>query len=116
MASRRTSICVIVTSERRDLLANVHKCMRFDASSKAVLTIVLCAVASAGLIGSIIVAAQQGDPDHLPPPPTADVPPPPYNRWIRPDTGEFEAYVWDDRSISDEQKAAEPWYDPRWKP
>jgi hypothetical protein len=49
-----------------------------------------------------------GDPSQLPPPP--------YNRFIRPDTGRFEVYEWDDRALTATQKAAQPWYDPRWKP
>lgn len=40
--------------------------------------------------------------------------PPKYNRFIRPDNGRFETLLWDDRPISDEAKAAQPWYDPRW--
>jgi hypothetical protein len=28
----------------------------------------------------------------------------------------FEAYIWDDREISAAAKAAQPWFDPRWKP
>lgn len=39
-----------------------------------------------------------------------------FNRWIRPDTGKFEAYVWDDRAIPDSKKALTPWYDARWEP
>jgi hypothetical protein len=44
------------------------------------------------------------------------LPPPPYNRFIRPDTGRLETTLWDDRALSAAQKAAQPWYDPRWKP
>lgn len=57
-----------------------------------------------------------GDDQDLAPTSPSEIPPPTYNRWIRPDTGRFEAYVWDDRPISEAQKAEDPRYDPRWKP
>lgn len=44
------------------------------------------------------------------------VSPPVFSNWIRPDTGQFEAYTWDDRPISEEAKAQQPWYDGRWQP
>lgn len=42
--------------------------------------------------------------------------PPPYNRWIRPDTGEFWVDVYDDRHISEDDRASDPVYNPRWDP
>ena len=45
-----------------------------------------------------------------------EISPPTRNPWISPDTGRFEAHVWDDRPISAAQKAEDPRYDPRWKP
>ncbi|MCC7363715.1 MAG: hypothetical protein IT303_05045 [Dehalococcoidia bacterium] len=40
------------------------------------------------------------------------------SRWINPETGAFwnGDGPWDNRTLSDEAKQAEPWYDPRWKP
>jgi hypothetical protein len=43
-------------------------------------------------------------------------PPPPVNRWIDPATGEFIVGVYDDRHMSEEDKAKDPVYDPRWDP
>ncbi len=69
------------------------------------------AVAAVGLA----VAAQSNDDttQHTP----ADLPPPPFNRWINASTGRFEVPRWDDRELSDDQKAAKPLpVDPRWAP
>lgn len=85
-------------------------------TSRAFVASILASAALAGVIGSLIVAAQQGDDERLPYIDPTTFPHPPYNRWIRPDTGVFEAYVWDDRPVPEAEKTATPWYDPRWKP
>lgn len=43
-------------------------------------------------------------------------PPPAYNRFIAPDDGRYYVLPWDDREISEDAKAATPWYDARWRP
>ncbi len=41
--------------------------------------------------------------------------PPAVNRWVRGD-GKFVVDAYDDRRLTDEEKALNPVYDPRWKP
>lgn len=67
-------------------------------------------------IGSVEPAATVANPALPPISDPAQLSPPPYNRFIRPDTGRLETYVWDDRPISAAQKLGQPWYDSRWKP
>ncbi len=70
-------------------------------------------------LGALPAGCSGGDDQALRAPPQEDGPPPPtYNRFIRPDTGEFwDSYgAWDNRAISDEEKAKSPWYNPRWAP
>lgn len=69
-----------------------------------------------GILASIVLGANalQGD-DKLPPLSAAEVPTPVFSRWVNPD-GEFVGYIWDNRHLGSSQKAAKPWYDPRWKP
>jgi hypothetical protein len=72
----------------------------------------------AGLLAAGLVVAFGNDDKNVRPLDPSEVPTPIASRWIRPDTGEFwnGDGSWDNRSLSDEQKAAKPWYDPRWKP
>lgn len=65
--------------------------------------------------GTVAAMARDGD-SHTQPYEQRELPPPAFNRWIRPNTGEFWVPEWDDRAIGVEQKAATPWYNPRWKP
>ncbi len=46
----------------------------------------------------------------------APVDPPAFNRWISPESGRFFVFPYDDRELGDEQRAANPVYDPRWEP
>ncbi len=80
------------------------------------LALVVAAGVVIGAAGSMLASAQDKDAAPQPVGDLAALPPPSYNRWIRPDTGRFEAYVWDDRELAEHVKAAEPWYDPRWRP
>jgi hypothetical protein len=48
--------------------------------------------------------------------PATPEPPPPYNSWIDPITGRFSVPEYDDRHLSEEQKAADPVFNPRWAP
>ena len=77
-------------------------------------------VLTAGILGGGIAAAALVPTDEVVHPEPyvspAELPPPAFNRWIRPDTGEFWVPAWDDRRLSDVQKLANPTYNPRWKP
>lgn len=90
--------------------------VRLALSSRLFFGSVTLAGVIACFTGAIVIAAEQRSESDLPPVDSADHSPPPYSRWIRPETGQFEAYTWDDRPISDAEKRAQPWYDPRWKP
>jgi len=68
----------------------------------------------AGVVASVAIAV--GQDDDLRPLRPEEVPTPVYNRWIVPAVGVFRAYEWDDRALSSEAKAANPWYDTRWRP
>lgn len=63
-----------------------------------------------------MAAGAQFATDNRKPNTPADVSPPVFNRWIRPDNGRFEAHTWDNRRLTDVQKAANPCYDARWEP
>ncbi len=83
---------------------------------------VLVWVATFGLVLAVLGASTAGcggADDPARPLTEKDGPPrPTYNRFIRPDTGEFwDSYgAWDNRKIPDEEKAKSPWYNPRWAP
>ncbi len=72
----------------------------------------------AGALGAAIAAGVTDDSPTRPLTEEDGPPPPTYNRFIRPDTGEFwDSYgAWDNRAISDEEKAKSSWYNPRWAP
>lgn len=80
------------------------------------LTAALAGIVAAGVLSAVAVGGVGNSQE---PPPGRPTPPIPIlNRWIRPDTGVFymAAGPWDNRELPAEQKAATPWYDPRWKP
>lgn len=68
----------------------------------------------AGAAGAVIAAT--GDVNHPEPYERSELPPPAFNRWIAPTTGLFNVPLWDDRSLSIEERRADQWYNPRWKP
>ena len=74
------------------------------------------ALRAAGEAGSVEPTATAVNAVPLPITDPSKLPPPPRNQFIRPDTGRFEAVLWDDRALPAARKAVQPWYDPRWKP
>lgn len=81
----------------------------------------LAAIAAGITLGatSIVIAFPLRSDDPAEPPVGGQTPPiPVLNRWIRPDTGVFwnSNGPWDNRNLPPEEKAATPWFDPRWRP
>lgn len=74
---------------------------------------VMVGLAGVGLMSAIA----DDDPNERPVMPDEAVLPV-INRWVDWSTGAFwnPDGAWDNRIISDEEKAKSPWYDPRWKP
>jgi hypothetical protein len=70
------------------------------------------AMVALAAIGAAVMAAD----DPYGGPQTEDsVPPPAHSVWINP-RGEFEVWDYDDRNLSDEEKAQDPIVNPRWAP
>lgn len=87
-------------------------------SRKTILATAVLAGVVFGAAASAYAVSTRGD-DPAEPAPGEQTPPvPTLNRWVRPDSGLFwnSNGIWDNRNLPDEQKAATPWYDPRWKP
>ena len=75
--------------------------------------------ASTGLVVTWVSGISDAkEPAGLPVSSDADVdPPPPLGfLFLRPDTGRFTVTAFDDRELSDEAKAANPVFNPAWKP